>query len=370
MRVLLYCIFAMVSLPGHASDISILGSLNHTLQIGKGFNTVGGIARSLDMSFCVKNSGTQHLGSNLGGESSIYIGTLKTRDELWKKLTLNTKVGGGFLEQDKKKVNIISAKGEFGSSVVKEFKEESKFSYALVDVRKEYSAKSLVSYEVNPEVMSFFTSDPKGFFSRCGDEFVAGVITGAQVTGVMRCESNSVEEKKKLDQKIQTSGGYFAFSGSADVSGVLETMRQSSQDRCVFNVLAQGGDGPFSIDEGKFVQSAVDFIVGADESHSVVLEVVTVPYDRILNTAFHSNILSKTDITLVKQRGFVNNRRSDLRRYLKKLEIFARIGETNSERFFATKSHFDEVKNELEYCLDNVYDSKACSSKPIIFDPL
>ena len=110
-KIIVTLISAFYISPCLAQGVFLLPSFDHDIAIGKGFNSIGGVASSSHMSHCVENSGLTTIAGTQGSQTVIEVTIINSKEELIKKITKDGSIEGGFIGGSK--VSPFSADGDF-----------------------------------------------------------------------------------------------------------------------------------------------------------------------------------------------------------------------------------------------------------------
>ncbi|MEZ5482722.1 MAG: hypothetical protein R3E73_11265 [Porticoccaceae bacterium] len=100
-------------------------------------------------------------------------------------------------------------------------------------------AARFTDIRVLPEYIDLLASNPKEFFRRCGDGFVADIYYGGRLNVLAALATTSEDSKKKLEASLKGS------SSAVDVSvdGFISSVKKSSGTQFTASYRAVGGDG-------------------------------------------------------------------------------------------------------------------------------
>ena len=343
----------------------IVESSDLTIRMGQGFNSLGGLAASQDLSYCVTQSPLTSFGDSSGESLAIYVDSIDSAESFTTNLVTAGKLETGFspLGDAGQKINLIaaSASAQAKESILRKY--DDKYTYVYVQIRKIFESQVLDRFEIPSANAVYFSARPAELFGKCGDRFVSGLKKGAEVIGVLRCEVTSTEEKKSLDMMVKSSGGYKGFMAQGEVSALLENVKTATDNRCEMVVTAQGGGrGTYDIKDSKgFVTSAITYVASSALDTAKPLEFFTTSYRAVVDLNFSSNVLDKIDLTLETQRAFIRKKRVDIDFYLTAIDTLAKSDPKNIAAFDKAESIVDGLNRSIDLCVHDVYSKTACS---------
>lgn len=341
-----------------------------SVRIGQGFNSLGGVSYSTEMSYCAGSAPLVTFGGSSGESIVLYIASAKSerslQEELVKSLSAGLAYEGGNQEKPGsalQSVNNLTGKFDLSSKreIQSVFRETS--VYVIVRARKTFSTEVLSDFKVAPNVASFFADRPQDFFSRCGDRFVSGVKKGAEITAYMRCETGSQEIKEKVAKDVSASGGLRGVSAKSTIQEMLSKVSQEMGERCTYSYMPRGGTGTLRADSNqKFIDSALEYIAGASLATAVPIEFETMPYAAILDKDFHDTVLKKTDLDLVAQRSYVRHKEDVMSFLSREVSRLLDSGQDNPNMIGPLLQGMEEARQEADRCLQNVNNPAVCKS--------
>lgn len=353
------------------SSVLIDRAATNSIRMGQGYNSLGGVSYSSEMSYCAAKSPLVPLGGSTGETVVLYIASAKSEKSLQEELTKSLSDGLEYGTNNDKKDNPVTQSvndmiGKFDVSSKREnqtvYREKS--VYVVVRARKTFSNEALSELNVADNINKFFSDRPQEFFSRCGDRFVSGLKKGAEITAYMRCETSSQEMKEKIADTINASAGLKGVSSKATIEAVLAKVRQQTAETCTYSFMPQGGSGTIRIDSDKeFVDSALAYLAAASPATAVPIEFETMPYSAILDKDFHDSILKNIDLKLVSQRDYVQKKSDTISLLSHQIGRLLDLGQTSPTMIGPLIQAMEKTRVEVDRCLRDVYNPEACAAK-------
>lgn len=172
----------------------------------------------------------------------------------------------------------VSAEAEYVNG--SDFSRNSSFLVASATLRKE--TERLRQYRIRDDVLQLLKTNPRAFFRRCGDRFVAGRIMGASFTAVMEVRDTTEETRSAIRGKIGggLSIGGFGIEASGEKTRALS--QALARHELFYKVMSVGlpAANPTTVDG--FIHTAANLQQKLDESASqreVAIEFVTASYE-------------------------------------------------------------------------------------------
>jgi len=198
----------------------------------------------------------------------------------------------------------VSAEAEYANG--SDFSRSSSFVVASATLRKE--TERLRRYRIREDALQLLRTNPRAFFRRCGDRFVAGRIMGASFTAVMEVRDTTDETRNAIRGKIGggLSIGGFGIEASAEKTSALS--QALARHELFYKVMSVGlpAENPTTVDG--FIHTAANLQQTIDASASkrpAALEFVTASYEVADNFPgdFHLPALAEQDRLLDRLAG-------------------------------------------------------------------
>lgn len=172
----------------------------------------------------------------------------------------------------------VSAEAEYANG--SDFSENSSFLIATATMRKE--TERLQQYRIKEDALTLLRSNPRGFFRRCGNQFVAGRIKGASFTAVVEIRDTTKQTKTALRGKVGAGLSLAGFGVEASAEGKKALEEALAGRELHYKVMSVGlpADNPTTIDG--FIRTALRLQEKIDESASkreAAIEFVTQSYE-------------------------------------------------------------------------------------------
>lgn len=172
----------------------------------------------------------------------------------------------------------LSGEAEYANS--SDFSRHSSFLLATATMRKE--TERLARYSIKPDALNLLKTNPRAFFKRCGDQFVAGRIKGASFTAIVEIRDTTEDTRQTIRGKVGAglSLGSFGVGGSLERKKTLE--QALSRHELHYKVMSVGlpASNPTTIDE--FIHVALNLQGKIDESanrRESAIEFITRSYE-------------------------------------------------------------------------------------------
>lgn len=172
----------------------------------------------------------------------------------------------------------VSAEAEYANG--SDFSKNSSFLIATATMRKE--TERLKQYRIKEDALALLRSNPRAFFRRCGNQFVAGRIKGASFTAVVEIRDTTEATRTAVRGKVGAGLSLGGFGAEASVEGTKALEQELAQHELHYKVMSVGlpADNPTSIDG--FIRTALSLQGTIDESankREAAIEFVTQSYD-------------------------------------------------------------------------------------------
>jgi hypothetical protein len=172
---------------------------------------------------------------------------------------------------------VFSASAEVGYANSSDFSRNSSFLIATATMRKE--TERLQQYRLKADAIALLRANPRAFFRRCGNQFVAGRIKGASFTAVVEVRDTTEETKSAVRGKVGAGLSLGGFGAEASVEGTKALEQALARHELHYKV-GLPADNPTSIDG--FIRTALSLQGKIDESankREAAIEFVTQSYD-------------------------------------------------------------------------------------------
>ena len=238
---------------------------SNSVRMGQGYNSLAGADVSTDLSYCVERTSLESLGASTGERLLLWVSSAKNELELRESVSRSlSKMSSASIGNTSSSSNGISASFDYTGTRSSAAIFKSKSVYVIIRARKEFSPEVLRDFKVNNDARVYFKAHPQDFLSKCGDRFVSGVVKGAEVAAVLRCDADSEEQKNTISDEIKKKGGYLMFQGNGSGQQLIDQVRSETHDRCVIEVAADGGQGTYNVSNPDgFTASALTYIGSA-----------------------------------------------------------------------------------------------------------
>ena len=172
----------------------------------------------------------------------------------------------------------VSAEAEYANG--SDFSKNSSFLIATATMRKE--TERLRQYRIKEDALTLLRSNPRAFFRRCGNQFVAGRIKGASFTAVVEIRDTTEDTRSAVRGKVGAGLSLGGFGAEASVEGTKALEQALARHELHYKVMSVGlpADNPTSIDG--FIRAALSLQGKIDESASkreAAIEFVTQSYE-------------------------------------------------------------------------------------------
>ena len=346
-------------------EINISASSELNIRMGQGFTSIGGLEFSQDMAYCVDTAALNTFGTSSGETLSIYIDNISSAETLTSNLSGSVDLSVGFSQipegkSDAQKVNLLSASIHGNSKFQHDMTYNSKYTYVFVQVRKTFQTEILSSFSMPIKNTEFFLSRPGDFYNKCGDRFVSGVKKGSEVVAVLRCETQTEDEKNTIDKFIKSNAGYKGFSANGEVTNLINTVKNETQNRCQMLISAAGGSSNYEIkDSNEFIASAIKYVSSSTPSTAKPIDFVTTSYDAIISSDLNS-VLEKVDLKLSAQRLFVQSKRANMYELISLIDLIDKspIDQTPAET--AAILGINKISSQIFKCLTDINNPNVC----------
>ncbi len=172
----------------------------------------------------------------------------------------------------------VSAEAEYANS--SDFSSNSSFMLASATMRKE--TERLERYTIEKSALSLLKTNPRAFFMRCGDQFVAGRIKGASFTAIVEIRDTTSETRSALREKLGAGLSLGTFGANFSVQRNTRLGQLLSRHELHYKVISSGlsANNPRTIDE--FIEKALSLeetINRFSDGKEAAIEFVTRSYE-------------------------------------------------------------------------------------------
>jgi hypothetical protein len=276
------------------------------VQVGSGFNTLTGsvVGDCMESSTLTTLGDSAWTGASPAGQppatatNDVLITYVEDYRHLARDLGVRASAAVRFFALS------VSAEAEYANR--SDFSRTSSFLVASATLRNETERLGL--YRIREDALQQLRTDPRAFFRRCGDRFVAGRIMGASFTAVMEVRDTTEETRNAIRGKI---GGGLSISGFGIEASGEKTRALSqalSRHQLYYKVMSVGlpAENPTTVDG--FIHTAANLQQKIDASASqraAALEFVTASYEIADNFPgdFHLPALAEQDRLLDRLAG-------------------------------------------------------------------
>jgi hypothetical protein len=349
------------------SDLSVLPSQT-SLSLGQGFNSLGGVPYSLGYEVCGSAKVANEFA--IGSVGGVMITLSHARDSasvveaVSKPLTSALVYASGLpsaVFPIKMSTNALASSFAFDQArdLTKIYGVNE--AVAVLRVRQVVRAKT-GDFAVPSATLERYAANPGSMYSKCGDRFVSGVVQGAEVVAVLKCQTQSDELRQKLVADLEASSGVFGINDATKVQDALNKFRTEADGKCSWQVALVGGTQS-SPDLDRIVESSVRHVSAARESdNAATIEIETVAYSHIQDQSFKSQILDKTDLALTTQRGYVDSIKVSQGTLVSALEKVVSGGDKASGGITPLQDALEKSRVAADACIRDVYNPELCKS--------
>lgn len=264
-----------LSEPGEQHRVSP----DHAIKVGSGFNSlneqVAGDCMENSSLTTLSEDATANSGTNPGpatARNDVVITYLEDFRRLAQHLGVRAEAHVRFFFAS------LSGEAEYANS--SDFSRHSSFLLATATLRKE--TERLRNYLIKPDALELLKNNPRAFFKRCGDQFVAGRIKGASFTAIVEIRDTTEDTRQTIRGKVGAglSLGSFGIGASFEKKRALE--QALSRHELHYKVMSVGlpASNPTTIDE--FIRVALNLQAKIDESankRESAIEFITRSYE-------------------------------------------------------------------------------------------
>lgn len=252
------------------------------VQVGSGYNTItetvaGDCMERSSLTTLSADHSRSGAGSSLGNGpatagNQVIITYLEDYRRLAEELGVKASARARFF------IFSVSAEAEYANG--SDFSKNSSFLIATATMRKE--TERLQQYRIKEDALALLRSNPRAFFRRCGNQFVAGRIKGASFTAVVEIRDTTEATRTAVRGKVGAGLSLGGFGAEASVEGTKALAQELAQHELHYKVMSVGlpADNPTSIDG--FIRTALSLQGTIDESankREAAIEFVTQSYD-------------------------------------------------------------------------------------------
>jgi len=329
---------------------------HNSIRMGQGFNSIGGAAYSEDLSYCVERTPTTTLGQSSGADLTIYVDSVSSQQEVDLAVSSSQRFGAGGSQS-----NLFSASADYKDNRKINSTYLSKYSYVFIRIKEAFAPEVMSEFRVSQESLTYFTAKPSEFFGKCGDRFVSGVQKGAEVIAFLRCEVDSQTQKEEIDRSVKAQAGYKGLTASGSVDNIIDSVRNSTNNKCVVVVAAQGGVGSYDVNSSEsLVSSAIGYVTRSTPATASPLEFQTMPYSSILNLDFANSVINKVDLALANQKSFIAEKKSEIHDAMSIIADADYDPVRNQPMISYGLATIDKLASSIDVCLRDIYSPTKC----------
>lgn len=341
----------------YSAPVYVFKAGTSNVMLGRGMNSFQGRAGAEGRSECITKSDVQTLG-NLNGANTIFqISSIKSSEDFYEKIGKDMSLSATY----------GSNRASGSRNSLAEMKIKSEKSYAFIFGSKQFQPQNITEFNISPEVVAFYEANPDKFFDNCGDEFISSVTPGAQIIGLLECDSSSSEKKKAIEAKISAKAGFKGVAAEGDLKSSLQEIVNEAEGKCSINVESMGGEGAISTQFESFAQSVVDYISRAQVSNAVPVAFSSMPYQRIQNLDFHSKVMTKVALEFERQNLFLYMKKSVLKILIKRsdsAETLLSMHRLDAARIAELEKQNKKTTADINNILSQI---RKCEKNPTIF---
>jgi hypothetical protein len=185
----------------------------------------------------------------------------------------------------------VNAKGSFGLGVFggdararfyneRASHHSSLFLYIKMDVVNH--AERLAQYKLTDAASRLLAQNNHEFHRRCGDQFVASIVTGGQFIAILEITTSSEEDRKELETSLDTTG--LGWGASLEVAQKLTSI--SKDHKIGYTVIKNGSISPIpKMTPDEIIKAATNFPTEVSNRDGApwVRAVTTVSYDAVVD---------------------------------------------------------------------------------------
>lgn len=252
------------------------------VQVGSGYNTITKTIAGdcMERSSLTTLSDSQSMGSvgsaPEGGPATAGNEVIITYLEDYRRL--GEEIGVKASARARFFVFSVSAEAEYANG--SDFSKNSSFLIATATMRKE--TERLRQYRIKEDALTLLRSNPRAFFRRCGNQFVAGRIKGASFTAVVEIRDTTEDTRTAVRGKVGAGLSLGGFGVEASAEGTKALEQALARHELHYKVMSVGlpANNPTTIDG--FIRTALSLQGKIDESankREAAIEFVTQSYE-------------------------------------------------------------------------------------------
>jgi hypothetical protein len=187
------------------------------------------------------------------------------------------------------------------------------------------------------------------------------VQKGAEVIAFLRCEVDSQTQKEEIDRSVKAQAGYKGLTASGSVDNIIDSVRNSTNNKCVVVVAAQGGVGSYDVNSSEsLVSSAIGYVTRSTPATASPLEFQTMPYSSILNLDFANSVINKVDLALANQKSFIAEKKSEIHDAMSIIADADYDPVRNQPMISYGLATIDKLASSIDVCLRDIYSPTKC----------
>ena len=264
------------------------------VRLGQGYNSVSGQFRGFGVADAnqspvfpaeTPSAGSEGRRTANDGQALTYtFEFVENETELRRTLEINASAS----------LNYGAFSGSAKLSLLKQHQENATSSYLVIRAKVVNATQRLNDYTLTPPALAAAAAkDSKLFVRSFGDQFVNGIITGGELTGIVELQFASSTDREEFSGKLKASYGAFA-SLSVSVKQTMTAMRKNL--RVSASLLRVGGTAKVTLvtykpdtfdiiweQMDKNMTDLAQAFIEDVKGHPTVLEVTTIDYNACSN---------------------------------------------------------------------------------------
>ena len=232
----------------------------------------------------------------------------------------------------------------------------------VVKVTKSHPMASLEKLSISQTTKARFADRPADFYLKCGDSFVSALQEGLKITGVLRCESRSIERKAELIRELSEFGTEFA--GAEAVQAQLDRLLSAADGPCRFEVnTTMAPEILPTLTVKTFVKRSLEQLEQAGREAVVPISFAIMPYLAILDVELRDQILSHIDLEQTQAKQFLAEKSAEITAAREELERL--LGGPTYDQALAEQqlNTLATALHATEACATGPGNSDACSKR-------
>jgi hypothetical protein len=238
---------------------------NETLDLGKGINSLTGLAKGkIFTSFDFTETTAAQ-----GQAVDFKMDQIESTEQLYSSLGISIEAEGRY--------GLFSASGKFQLAQESNFNSHSIF--LLLKVRVKNAVKRIQNYKIDPNIIEILKEGKTDRFQRgFGDSFIEGIITGGEFFALY--ELICTDENSKQEMSAELNVSYGAFGAGFDLSAKFNQTVQSASSKKNLKIITYqtGGKGL------QLVTNPDEIVARAKAFPDLVKDNLGVPYEVIYSS--------------------------------------------------------------------------------------